>query len=64
MDVFRAHPLTAPEHNPRRGYHYLSMTGETAGDPDSDDPDMQICHKVPAKANGFNRFINNSAALS
>jgi hypothetical protein len=64
IDVFKAHLLSAPEHSPRHGYHYLFMTVETAGDPDSDDPNMQMCHQVPAKANGADRFINNSAALN
>lgn len=40
------------------------MTVETAGDPDSDDPDMQMRHGVPTKANGFHGFINNNAALT
>lgn len=40
------------------------MTVETAGDPDSDDPDMQMRHGVPAKANGSHGFINNNAALT
>ena len=32
--------------------------------PTLDDPDMQECHKTPAKANDSKGFINENAALN
>lgn len=32
--------------------------------PTLDDPDMQMCHKTPAKADNFKGFINKSTTLN